>query len=324
MKAAVLSQYGTLPKYGEFADPIPNAGEQLLYLKAASIKNIDKIMAKGAHYDRFKLLPAVVGVDGVGVLEDGRRVYAGQSGGFMAEKVAISNFRYILLPDNVNDITAAALPNPALSAWFSLSYRAAIQAGDTVYINGATGVTGKIAIQLAKYLGAGKVIASGRNPEILETLSDLGADEIVSLAQSEDNIKTTIKKKLAQNPFDIVIDYTWGRPAELLLETLTGNDLHSAAHKTRFVSVGEMAGSAIQLSSATLRSAAIELYGVGGGSIPKEIMQQVPGHTLPLLFELAAKGILKVDTEVVQFKDIETAWSKNAPGKRLVVRIQNQ
>jgi len=82
-----------------------------------------------------------------------------------------------------------------------------------------------------------------------------------------------------------------------------------------------MAGPSMQLFSATLRSAAIELYGVGGGSIPKEIMKQVPTHTLPLLFELAATGKLKMETEVVKLKNIETAWSKNIAGKRLVVII---
>lgn len=319
MKAAVLRQFGTAPVYDDFADPIPGDGELLVKIAAASIKNIDKGIASGAHYSSGKNLPVVTGIDGVAVLANGQRVYAGSTSGFMAEKAVISGSKYILLPDSVDDVTAAALPNPALSAWFSLAYRTAIQPGDTVYINGATGVTGKVAIQLARYLGAGKIIASGRNSHILETLGDLGADEVISLAQEENALRQSLRKAHSENPFDIVIDYTWGRPAEILLEALGGNSLEAEAHRTRYVTVGEMAGPIVQLPSGLLRSAAIEIYGVGGGSIPREVMKKVPGETLPLLFDLAATGRLKIDTEVVALKDIESAWTRNASGKRLVV-----
>lgn len=218
MKASVLCQYGVAPKYYDFADPIPNEGQQLLIVKAASIKNIDKSIASAAHYSSHTLLPFVTGIDGVGILENGKRIYAGQTTGFMAEKAIVTNPDYVFLPDNIDDVTAAALPNPGLSAWFSLTYRAAIQPGDVVYINGATGITGKIAIQLAKYLGAGKIIASGRNAQVLETLRDLGADEIISLAQNENDIRKALKSTLSQKPFDIVIDYTWGRPQKFFLK----------------------------------------------------------------------------------------------------------
>jgi NADPH:quinone reductase-like Zn-dependent oxidoreductase len=321
MKAAVLRQFGTSPVYDDFADPIPGEGELLVKVSAASIKNIDKGIASGAHYASGKKLPVVTGREGVGVLENGQRIYAGSTSGFMAEKAIISGSKYILIPDSVDDVTAAALPNPALSAWFSLAYRAAIQRGDTVYINGATGLTGKIAIQLARYLGAGKIVASGRNPQILETLKDLGANEVISLAQEEKAMKQSLKKALSESPFDIVIDYTWGRPAEILLEALGGNNLDAEAHKTRYVTVGEMAGAVIQLPSSVLRSAAIEIYGIGGGSIPRDVMKKVPGEILPLLFELAATGQLRIDTEAVALKDIEAAWSGNASGKRLVVML---
>ncbi len=320
MKAAVLHQIGTAPRYEEnFPEPVAKTGEQILFVKAASIKNIDKGIASGAHYSSHATLPAATGIDGVGLLENGQRVYAGQATGFMAEKVIISGSKYIPVPDNIGDATAAALPNPGLSAWFSLAYRAAIQPGETVYINGATGVTGKIAIQLAKYLGAGKVIALGRNQEILETLTDLGADAIISLAQPENELKQSLTAIIAKSRPDIVIDYTWGRPAELLLEALGGSDLHAEAHRTRYVTVGEMAGPVIRLPSGIFRSAAIELYGIGGGSIPREIMKRVPGEILPLLFELAATGRLKIETEIVRLKDIEQAWNRNPAGKRLVV-----
>jgi NADPH:quinone reductase-like Zn-dependent oxidoreductase len=319
MKAAILYQFGTSPVYGDFVEPTATPGQQMVTVNAASIKNIDKGIASGAHYSSHKKLPAITGIDGVGTLENGQRVYAGSQSGFMAEKTLISERNYVPIPDQLDDVTAAALPNPALSAWFALHYRAAIQPGDTVFINGATGVTGKLAIQLAKYLGAGKVIASGRNPEILESLYELGADEIISLTKDDDDFNASVAKAFKEKPFDIVVDYLWGKPAEILLHVLSGNDLEAVAHRTRYVTVGEMAGPTINLSSAALRSAAIEIYGVGGGSIPKEIMQKVPGEILPLLFGLAASGDLKIQTEVMSLKDVASAWSLKSAGKRLVL-----
>ncbi|GHO42000.1 hypothetical protein [Ktedonospora formicarum] len=80
------------------------------------------------------------------------------------------------LPDSIDDVTAAAMFNPRMSAWFSLSWRAQLTPGETVLVLGATGTSGKMAAQFAKHLGAGKVIALGRNERILRTLPELGAD----------------------------------------------------------------------------------------------------------------------------------------------------
>ncbi|MCF0069283.1 zinc-binding alcohol dehydrogenase family protein [Dyadobacter sp. CY261] len=318
MKAAILNQFGASPVYGDFPEPAPSKGQQLIRVKAASVKNIDKGVASGAHYSSHGQLPVVMGVDGVGMLENGQRVYAGGGSGMMAEFATIPA-RYVAVPDAIDDVTAAALPNPALSAWFSLVSRAGIQPGDTVYVNGATGVTGKVAIQLARHLGAGRIIAAGRNEHILKSVLELGADEVVVLKEEEDKLAKRIADLHEASPFDIVIDYTWGKPAEMLLNALAGNDLHAEAHRTRYVTVGEMAGPTIQLPSAFLRSSAIELYGVGGGSISKEVMQRVPGEILPMLFSLAAEGKLRIDTIVMPLQDVAKAWTLQTPGKRIVL-----
>ncbi|HEY0273230.1 MAG TPA: zinc-binding alcohol dehydrogenase family protein, partial [Chitinophaga sp.] len=250
MKAAIIHALGDVPAYEDFPDPIPQNGqEKLVRVTAASIKNLDKYRASGNHYDAHKTLPAVVGIDGVGVLENGARVYASGLPGMLAEKALVTEGRYCLLPDHVDDVTAAALPNPGLSAWFSLEYRARVQPGDTVFILGATGITGKLAIQLAKYFGAGKVMAAGRNPKTLESLYALGADETISLNQDDDSLKKALQYLHASTPFDAVIDYTWGHPTEVLLDALSGGSLHTAGHRTRYVTVGEMAGPTIQLKS---------------------------------------------------------------------------
>ncbi|MFB6456596.1 zinc-binding alcohol dehydrogenase family protein [Chitinophaga sp. Hz27] len=324
MKAAIIHAYGETPQYGDIKQPEhPKDGQAIVSVNAASIKNLDKGIVAGKHYSKpYENFPAVVGLDGIGTMEDGERVYAQAIApyGMMAEYALINKKTAIQIPDNVDDVTAAALPNPALSAWFSLAWRAALRPGETVFILGATGVTGKIAIQLAKAQGAGKIIAAGRNEAVLETLQELGADETVSLKGSDAEIHARIQHQKSKHPFDVVLDYVWGVPAEILLDVLTGHDLHAVAHRTRYVQIGEMAGPVIRLSAAALRSNSLELYGVGAGSVPKEVLQEAFTCTLPELFQLAAIGKLKIDTAPVKLKDIASAWnSAEQAGKRMVV-----
>ena len=120
----------------------------------------------------------------------------------------------------------------------------------------------------------------------------------------------------------MVIDYLWGRPAELLLDTLAGHDLNATVdHITRYVQVGEMAGSAINLPAAILRSTAIELTGAGGGSISKEVISKIQTEILPKVFKLAAKGKLSIDTVAIPLKDVAEAWQQDAQGKRMVITM---
>jgi NADPH:quinone reductase-like Zn-dependent oxidoreductase len=92
------------------------------------------------------------------------------------------------IPDEVDDVTAAALPNPALSSWLPMVHQAKVEPGQTVLVLGATGTAGKLAIQIAKLLGAGRVVAAGRNEEILVTLPELGADATIQLDQPHEEL----------------------------------------------------------------------------------------------------------------------------------------
>src|SRR5258708_3833703 len=322
MKAAVLNKAGDIPIYQDFPDPVPGQDEQLLFVKAASIKNLDKMRAKGTHYDKYPSFPVVTGVDGVGVLEDGTRVYTGSRKGMMAEKAIVAKQWAVPLPDGLDDVTAAALPNPAVSAWLSLEWKGQLQKGDAVLILGATGITGRLAIQLAKHLGAGKVVAMGRNPAILDTLPGIGADAVLSLNQPYEVIGSALEAEVRQQPFAMVLDYLWGEPAELVLGLLTGQDMTASASLTGSIHIGEMAGPSVRLNAAALRSSAIELSGQGGGSIPQDMLKKIPTVYLPEIFRLALEGKLRIETEAVDLKDIETAWSReDGLGKRIVLTI---
>ncbi len=324
MKAAVVFQKGEMPKYVEdFAEPkVQNENELLISVKASAVKNLDKMRASGKHYSTQNeaFAAKVVGGDGVGLLADGTRVYGIGVSGMIAEKAIVEKNGIVKLPENINDATAAALPNAVMGSALALYFRAGLQKGETVLINGATGVTGKISVQIAKYYGAKKVIATGRNEQSLKELLSLGADEIISLKQDDETFVEQIKNAHQQNPVNVVIDYLWGHSAELILSALKGNG--SFSHRTRFVTVGGMMSDTITLSSSILRSTDIQISGSGLGTWTREEVKLLITEILPEMFQLAANGKLKIETVNIPLKDIQDAWDMNIEGgKRLVVLI---
>lgn len=322
MKAAVVYQKGEMPQCIEFPEPqINNDNECLLTVKAAAIKHFDKASASGKHYsaNANQQIATVIGGDGVGLLADGTRVFA-FGRGMIAEKAVVEKSRMIRLPDAIDDASAAALPNAVAGSAMALRFRAAMKGGETLLINGATSFTGKIALQLAKFYGAHRIIVTGRNEQTLRSLLVLGANEIVSLNQSDEDFIAQIKKIHNDTPIDIILDYLWGRTAECILAALKGKGLYT--HPTRFVSIGAVTGDIIQLSAENLRSVDLRLSGSGLGSWTKEQMQQLFSQILPQTFALAAENKLKLDTEKVKLENIEKLWGiKWSGGKRLVVTI---
>jgi NADPH:quinone reductase-like Zn-dependent oxidoreductase len=174
MKAAVVKGVGQLPVYADFANPDALAGYRLIDVAASALSQVARAKASGSHYSSTDVFPFVAGLDGTGRLEDGRRVYFfGPLAPFgaMAQRSLVPETNVIALPDGLDDITAAAIAIPGMSSWAALIERAKFVAGETVLINGATGTSGRLAVQIAKYLGAGKIIATGRNAAALEALT---------------------------------------------------------------------------------------------------------------------------------------------------------
>lgn len=323
MKAAVIYKKGELPKYAEFTEPIvQNENEVLISVKAVAITNLDKGIASGDHYssESENQNGTVIGSDGIGILENGTRVYARGISGTIAEKALVEKNRMIPLPAGLSDATAAAMPNAVAGSAMALRFRAKIQSGETVLINGATGFTGQMAVQMAKHYGAKKIIVTGRNEKTLQNLLALGADEIVSLKQDDEAIVTQLKAIHLNTPIDIVLDYLWGHTAELIFSFLKGKGKFT--HRVRYVSIGAMSGDSIQLSASVLRSVDLQLSGSGLGSWTKDEVKLLFSEILPEMFLLAAQNQLKVNIETVSLVDIEKAWNiEVADGKRLVVII---
>ncbi|MFZ1040481.1 MAG: zinc-binding alcohol dehydrogenase family protein [Anaerolineales bacterium] len=323
MKAAVMFQKGEMPQYTDFPEPIVQGDNELLIsVKAAAIKHVDRSRASGKHYSTKNDISRakIIGSDGVGLLEDGTRVYAISVSGMIAEKAVTDKSLMVPLPAGIDNVSAAALPNAVIGSAMGLRFRAGMKPGETVLINGATGFTGKIAVQIAKHYGAQRIMVTGRNEQSLQSLLTLGADEIVSIKQNDEAFVAQIKKIHNNTPIDVIIDYLWGHTAELILSALQGGG--SFTHKTRFVSIGSVTGDIIQLSAENLRSVDLQLSGSGLGSWTKDQMQKLFGEILPEMFQLAANKKLEVDTISVSLKDIERLWDMDVPdGKRLVVII---
>ena len=313
MKAAVVNVLGEPPRYQDFPEPTPAEGEVLIRVQAAGLHPVVKAIASGVHYSSKGEVPVVPGIDGVGTLDDGSRVYFGfarKPWGTMCERTVAPRTKCLPLPDNISAVEAAAIANPGMSAWLSVKERAGLQKGETVLILGATGVAGQLAIQVAQHLGAKRVIAAGRN---LDALGSVGPDAVVSLTQPEEAIREAFTVEVKRG-IDVVIDYLWGRPTELLLEALAKGFDPNGSRSTRLVEVGESAGKTITLPGAILRSIDLHLMGGGFGSV--SLMKVF--EAIPTLFSLAAAGTLKVATEAVPLADVETAWSRKESGKRIV------
>lgn len=318
MKAAIVVEAGKTPIYGDFQEPVPANGEVRVTVSAAALSNVVKSRASGTHYSSPGQLPFVVGIDGVGRLDDGRRVYFALPKapfGSMSEKTVIRPSQCVSLPDNLDDVTAAAIANPGMSAWAALKERAKFTAGETVLVNGATGTAGRLAIQIAKYMGAGKVVATGRNAEALKALSALGADVTIPLGDSGDAFEDALKEQFGGDGIDVVLDYLWGQSAERII--IAGAKAGKDAVPIRFVHIGSVSAPNITLPSAALRSSAIELMGSGIGSIPLENLVK----SIDELMQATVPGGFKIATKTLPLSEVERVWATADSIPRIVFQI---
>ena len=328
MNAAVIQSFTAPPIYSTFDDPVPNpdAGEVLVTVTAAALHRIVRSFANGTHYGSAGILPFVPGVDGVGLLQSpfgelpaGTRVLFGSARppfGTFAEQSLASGAMLIPLPAALPDATAAAISNPAMSSAVALM-RAQFQPGESVLILGATGVSGQLAVQIAKSRGARRVIALGRNPEALAELTNLGADATISLSQDPEALTLALRNEIATHGVDIVLDYLWGPPAETLLAAIAQKGLNSTAPRPRYIQIGNMAGPTISLLAATLRSSGIELLGSGFGSASLSQIRQA----LIAFFDHITTNPLHFSLKTAPLSEVATLWSTNDQAVRLVFQL---
>ena len=222
--------------------------------------------------------------------------------------------RCLPLPDDLDDVTAAAIANPGMSSWAAYVDRAKLKPGETVLVNGAAGTAGRLAVQIARHLGAGKVIATARNADALKSVAALGADVMIPLVDDEAALEESFRQEFAHG-VDVVIDYLWGKSAERLL--IAAAKAGQEAVPIRFVQIGAVSGPDITLPSAALRSSAIVLMGSGIGSIPFDRFV----HAIDGLLRAAAPAGFKIATTPVPLSDVEQAWPRDDSARRTVFTI---
>jgi NADPH:quinone reductase-like Zn-dependent oxidoreductase len=318
MKAAIVVEAGKTPVYGDFRDPVPANGEVRVTVSAAALSNVVKSRASGRHYSSHGELPFVVGIDGVGRLDDGRRVYfvlPQAPFGSMSQRTVVPRSQCVDLPDDLDDVIAAAIANPSVSAWAALKERAKLVAGETVLVNGATGTAGRLAVQISKYMGAKKVVATGRNTESLKALAALGADVTIPLGDAGAAFEDALKEQFGGDGIDIVLDYLWGQSAQRII--LAGAKAGKDAVPIRFVHIGAVSAPEITLPSPALRSSAITLMGSGIGSVPLDRMVQ----SINELMKATVRGGFEIQTKTFPLSEVEKVWTTADNMPRAVFEI---
>jgi NADPH:quinone reductase-like Zn-dependent oxidoreductase len=316
MNAAVVTSFDQPPHYQQFEVPRPTAGEELVDVVAVGLHPRVRSGAAGTHYTSSGTLPMIPGIDGVGRRPDGKPIYFvadDHVSGTMADKVLVDQRRSIDLPDDVDAATVAATMNPAMSAWVALRLRVPIEPGQSVLVLGATGNAGTMAVQIARLLGAGRVVGAGRDLERLNALTTVGADQVVQLTEAAEATGEALADAAAD--VDIVIDYLWGKPAQqAILALLTARSDRS--RELNWIQIGAVAGPTIELPSIALRSANLRLQGNGQGAV--SIQAYIA--ELPSLVDQIRAGTLALKANPKALADVTTIWaSTDAPGERTVL-----
>jgi NADPH:quinone reductase-like Zn-dependent oxidoreductase len=223
----------------------------------------------------------------------------------MAERTVIELSRSIVLPGNADPVLLAAAMNPAMSSWVALRRRIRFKSHQRVLVLGATGNAGRMAVQVAKHLGADEVVAAGRDATRLAELSDFGADATCLL----DHVAIAAD-------IDVVLDYVWGAPsARAMVDLLAARS--DRAQALTWVAIGSVAGPEAAIPSAALRSARLELVGSGIGSVPgREFVRE-----LPKLVEAITGGAFEIRCRAMPLSEVKRAWALAATSTDRIVLV---
>ncbi|MFI5754985.1 zinc-binding alcohol dehydrogenase family protein [Streptomyces sp. NPDC051569] len=311
MKAVVLAERGGEPVVADFSAPRPSHGTPVVSVLAAGMNPLDVVIAGGGFPRRVPEPPAVLGFEGVGELDDGRRVYFTEAPapyGSFAERAPVDEASLMPVPDGLDPATATALGVSGTAAWTALEYRAHLAAGETVLILGAGGVVGQIATQAARLLGAGRVVAAARGELTLDTRHARGADAVVRLDRPQ-----TLEEALraaAPGGYDVIIDMIWGEAIPPVI--------NAANPGARLVQVGNAASATVPVLAPAFRNRVMSLLGHTIFLTPLDVRRAAYEQ----LTTLARARKLTIDIERIPLDDFEHGWNLLTTGtthRKLVV-----
>jgi putative PIG3 family NAD(P)H quinone oxidoreductase len=237
-------------RYADAPDPEPGPGEVLLDVAATAVNRADLVQRQG-YYPPPEGASEILGLEcsgtvaalGAGVedVEIGREVCALLAGGGYATRVAVPAGQVMPLPDGVDLVTAAALPEVAATVWSNVMMVAGLRAGDTFLVHGGAGGIGTFAIQLTKALGA-RVIATAGSQEKLALCRELGADVAIHYRE--------------QDFVEVVAEVTDGHGADVILDNMGASyltrNLDTLAIEGRLIVLGFQGGSKAEIDLRTL------------------------------------------------------------------------
>jgi len=312
MTAAVLRKHAAPPEYLQWSIPQRGKGQALVQVLAAPISPLDLLCASGTSYFGEPKLPYIPGTQGVGivieadVLAPGQRMWfscdAGMKpgDGSMAQYCLIEEASALALPAEIESDLAAALGLSAIAAWMALTWRGRLQPGEQVLVLGASGAVGQVAVQAAKLLGAGRVIAATRDETARVRARAHGADAVVDLSGGDvDKISRRIAAA-CEGPLHLVIDPVWGLPAEAAVRVLSTEG--------RLVNIGSAAGPTARFESAIVRSRLHAILGYTNNALTHEQKAQA----LTQILTHAAAGRCTVEREMVPLEQVAQAWERQA------------
>lgn len=318
MRAAVVQTPGRPPVVGARETPTPGTGQVRVRVAAAPITPLDVLCASGASYFGVPATPYVPGVQGVGTLDDGTLIWFPTGAGMrpgdggMAEYVVVPADEVLALPAEVAPAAVAALGFSAIAAWMALTWRGGFRPGERVLVLGAGGTVGQVAVQAARLLGAGRVVAVARSAQARARARRLGADAAVGCDAPEVGSLAAAFAAACDGPVDLVIDPVFGLPAAAALRTLD--------RCGRLVNLGDSAGPRAPFDSATLRSRSLRVLGYTNA----ELTADQRAHALRTIVGHAVAGRLAVEHDVVPLAEVTEAWSRQAAGhaaRRIVLRL---
>jgi len=311
---ALVESFDRAPHYRAVPDPKVPPGHEAVEVLAVGIHQVTRSVAAGRHYTSGDTMPFVAGVDAVVRRADGALAYViVPDGGTMADRIVVDPQRLCPVPNGADPAALAATMNPAMSSWMVLRERLAFTPGDDVLVVGATGSAGSTAVAVARLLGAGRVVAAGRDQRRLAGLLEQGADEVVRLEPDEEATSAALARAAAD--VDVVLDYVWGQTTELAMGAIL-RARRDPARTLDWVHIGSVGGPTICLPGAALRSNALRLSGSGFGSVPA----QAYARELPRLAAAISDGAFLVRPRTVPMSQVEEAWAHiDAPGERTVL-----
>lgn len=308
MLAAVISGKGALPVLQDFAEPTPQDGAVLITVDTAGLGGWDVLGAYrlGVQY------PCVIRGEGVGRAEDGRRVYFGERSvapwGAWGEKTLVPAAEAWDVPDDVDDRTAITMGIAGTGILVPLE-AAKIQLGESVLILGATGVLGQIGLQLARSLGAGRVVAAARNQESLDRLMKRGlADAAVAMGGRDD--VENLKLASGGEGFDVVLDLVFGQPFLAAVKATKWG--------ARLITIGTGAGRVVELNIGDLLFRTLTCIGTG---------QRPPADREAIwrrLLAMQKAQAIHVDYIDYDFADAAEAWAAqvNGPHAKITAKVR--